>query len=68
MKIGYVVKFINPPSRNTPGAGSLTPMTGIVVREQHSGATHLPHLWCEVMWADGNVGNCYKRDLETVIS
>lgn len=72
MKIGFVVKFKNPPSRNTPGTGNLQiqgePLTGIVVREEHSETTHLPHLWCEVMWADGEVGNCYKCDLETVIT
>jgi hypothetical protein len=69
MKIGNLVTFNKTPSVNTPGApSSAQPGVGTVVKERYEdGVMFKGRIWCDVLWPNGQVTKCYKKDLSIIL-
>ena len=65
MKIGNLVTFNHLPTPNTPGAPNSTyPGVGTVVKDRHEDdVVFKGDLWCDVLWPNGQVTKCFKKDL-----
>jgi len=68
MQVGNLVTFNHIPTENTPGApNSSQPGVGTVVKENHeTGVMFSGHLWCDVLWPNGQVTKCFKKDLDII--
>ena len=68
MKIGNLVTFNHLPTPNTPGApSSKYPGVGTVINDSYqSGVIFEGDLWCGVLWSNGELTKCYKKDLSVI--
>ncbi len=68
MQVGNLVTFKHLPTPNTPGAPNTEhPGTGTVVKENHDmGVVFAGDLWCDVLWPNGQVTKCFKKDLDVI--
>ena len=69
MKIGDLVKFSLRPSQNTPGAPKLIwqqRLIGTVVNDRYQAGEVGYGVWCDVLWPDGKIAKCFKKDLEVI--
>lgn len=66
MQIGNLVTFNHLPTPNTPGApSSAQPGVGTVIRKDHD-IQGPGTLWCDVLWPNGQVTRCFKKDLNII--
>lgn len=68
MNIGNLVTFTRLPDKNTPGAPKAAqPGVGTIVKERHEDdVVFKGDLWCDVLWPNGQVTKCFKRDLTVI--
>ena len=68
MQVGNLVTFNHIPTENTPGAPSSSqPGVGTVVKENYETTiTFSGYLWCDVLWPNGQVTKCFKKDLDII--
>lgn len=68
MNIGNLVTFNHLPTPNTPGAPrSAQPGVGTIVKERHEdNVVFKGDLWCDVLWPNGQVTKCFKKDLTVI--
>ena len=70
MKIGNLVTFNHPPTPDTLGVpcgsqmtSTLDPGIGKIVSKVNNGKTAV---WVDVLWPNGKVTTCYRKDLEII--
>ena len=70
MQVGNLVTFNKIPTANTPGVpSSETPGVGVVMGDRYSDGKFgmfKGDLWCDVLWPNGQLTKCYKKDLNII--
>lgn len=73
MRIGDLVRFRNAPTKSTPGVRQLNLhkpwQIGAVVGDRYfefTGAMLDRDPWCDVMWPDGAITRCFKKDFKII--
>ena len=68
MRVGSLVTFNHLPTPNTPCAPSSEyPGVGTVVNDKYLSGDVGFGSWCDVLWPNGELTKCFKRDLDAII-